>query len=82
MERDKRFINSKIGLLGGSEGTIISSLFADRKVAKMDGLLLYYCQIIRQVNNSGHVSHYTIKRPAQALWKSCQPGSFPARASA
>jgi pimeloyl-ACP methyl ester carboxylesterase len=38
---DSRFRNSKIALLGCSEGTIIASMVADRKVQKIDGLLLF-----------------------------------------
>ena len=41
LRSDKRFSNSKIVLLGCSEGTIIASLVADRKVRKIDGLLLF-----------------------------------------
>lgn len=38
---DDRFRKSKIALLGCSEGTIIASMVADRKVQKIDGLLLF-----------------------------------------
>jgi pimeloyl-ACP methyl ester carboxylesterase len=41
LRHDKRFENSKIALLGCSEGTIIASMVADRKVQKIDGLLLF-----------------------------------------
>jgi hypothetical protein len=41
LRRDERFINSKIALLGSSEGTIISSIVADRKVEKVDALLMF-----------------------------------------
>jgi pimeloyl-ACP methyl ester carboxylesterase len=41
LRHDKRFSNSKIALLGGSEGTIIAAMVADRKVEKIDGLLLF-----------------------------------------
>jgi pimeloyl-ACP methyl ester carboxylesterase len=41
LRHDKRFGNSKIALLGCSEGTIIASMVADRKVQKIDGLLLF-----------------------------------------
>jgi pimeloyl-ACP methyl ester carboxylesterase len=41
LKRDNRFSNSKIALLGCSEGTIIASMVADRKVVKIDGLLLF-----------------------------------------
>jgi len=41
LRRDERFINSKIALLGSSEGTIISSIVADRKVVKVDALLMF-----------------------------------------
>jgi pimeloyl-ACP methyl ester carboxylesterase len=40
-KHDPRFLNSKIALLGCSEGTIIASMVADRKVAQVDGLLLF-----------------------------------------
>lgn len=38
-KKDKRFTNSKIALLGWSEGTIIASMVADRKNVKIDALL-------------------------------------------
>jgi len=41
LRRDKRFLNSKIALLGSSEGTIISSMVVDRKVEKVDALLMF-----------------------------------------
>jgi len=41
LRRDERFKNSKIALLGSSEGTIISSIVADRKVEKVDALLMF-----------------------------------------
>ena len=41
LRRDKRILNSKIALLGSSEGTIISSIVADRKVEKVDALLMF-----------------------------------------
>jgi hypothetical protein len=41
LRSDSRFRNSKIALLGCSEGTIIASMVADRKVQKIDGLLLF-----------------------------------------
>jgi len=41
LRRDKRFLNSKIALLGSSEGTIISSMVVDRRVEKVDALLLF-----------------------------------------
>lgn len=41
LRKDKRFGQSKIALLGASEGTIIASLVADRKVERVDGLLLF-----------------------------------------
>lgn len=41
MKSDKRFSDSKIALLAASEGTIIASMVADRKVQKIDGLLLF-----------------------------------------
>ncbi|PKP34562.1 MAG: hypothetical protein CVU00_06250 [Bacteroidetes bacterium HGW-Bacteroidetes-17] len=40
LKKDKRFSNSKIALLGMSEGTIIASMVADRKIEKVDALLL------------------------------------------
>lgn len=39
-KKEDRFKNSKIALLGWSEGTIIASMVADRKVVKIDALLL------------------------------------------
>jgi pimeloyl-ACP methyl ester carboxylesterase len=41
LKHDERFLNSKIALLGCSEGTIIASIVADRKVEKIDALLLF-----------------------------------------
>lgn len=41
LRKDKRFGQSKIALLGASEGTIIASMVADRKVERVDGLLLF-----------------------------------------
>jgi len=41
LKNDKRFTNSKIALLSASEGTIIASMVADRKVEKVDALLLF-----------------------------------------
>jgi len=41
LKHDKRFLNSKIALLGASEGTIIASIVADRKVEKIDALLFF-----------------------------------------
>lgn len=41
LKHDERFLNSKIALLGCSEGTIIASMVADRKVEKIDALLLF-----------------------------------------
>ena len=41
LRHDERFLNSKIALLGCSEGTIIASIVADRKVEKIDALLLF-----------------------------------------
>lgn len=41
LKHDERFLNSKIALLGSSEGTIIASMVADRKVEKIDALLLF-----------------------------------------
>ncbi|PKO98896.1 MAG: hypothetical protein CVU13_07120 [Bacteroidetes bacterium HGW-Bacteroidetes-8] len=41
LRNDKRFVNTKIALLGCSEGTIIASIVADRKVEKIDALLLF-----------------------------------------
>lgn len=41
LRKDKRFAGCKILLYGLSEGTIIASLVADRKVAGIDGLLLH-----------------------------------------
>lgn len=41
LKHDKRFLNSKIALLGCSEGTIIASMVADRKIEKIDALLLF-----------------------------------------
>jgi pimeloyl-ACP methyl ester carboxylesterase len=38
---EKRFKNSKVVLLGCSEGTIIASMVADRKAQKIDGLMLF-----------------------------------------
>ena len=39
-KNEDRFKNSKFALLGWSEGTIIASMVADRKVVKIDALLL------------------------------------------
>lgn len=41
LRSDSRFSNSKIALLGCSEGTIIASMVADRKIEKVDALLLF-----------------------------------------
>lgn len=41
LRKDKRLGQSKIALLGASEGTIIASMVADRKVERVDGLLLF-----------------------------------------
>ena len=41
LRHDKRFLNSKIVLLGSSEGTIISSIVVDRKVEKVDALFMF-----------------------------------------
>jgi pimeloyl-ACP methyl ester carboxylesterase len=41
LRKDDRFHSSKIALLGCSEGTIIASMVADRKIQKIDGLLLF-----------------------------------------
>lgn len=41
LRNDGRFSNSKIALLGCSEGTIIASMVADRKIEKVDALLLF-----------------------------------------
>ncbi len=41
LKKDTRFKQSKIVLLGASEGTIIASVVADRKVERIDGLLLF-----------------------------------------
>lgn len=41
LRKDKRFTKCKILLYGLSEGTIIASLVADRKVADVDALLLH-----------------------------------------
>lgn len=41
LRKDKRFEQSKIALLGASEGTIIASMVAERKVERVDGLLLF-----------------------------------------
>jgi pimeloyl-ACP methyl ester carboxylesterase len=41
LRSDERFGTSKIALLGCSEGTIIAAMVADRKVQKIDGLLLF-----------------------------------------
>ncbi len=41
LRKDERFKQSKIALLGASEGTIIASMVADRKVEKVDALLLF-----------------------------------------
>jgi pimeloyl-ACP methyl ester carboxylesterase len=41
LKKDKRFKQSKIVLLGASEGTIIASIVADRTVERVDGLLLF-----------------------------------------
>jgi len=38
LKHDKRFTNSKIALLGASEGTIIASMVADRKIEKTEEL--------------------------------------------
>lgn len=41
LRNDDRFKKSKIALLGASEGTIIASMVADRKVERVDALLLF-----------------------------------------
>lgn len=41
MKHDSRLLDSKIALLGCSEGTIIASMVADRKIVTIDGLLLF-----------------------------------------
>lgn len=41
VKKDIRFKQSKIALLGASEGTIIAAMVADRKVERVDGLLLF-----------------------------------------
>lgn len=41
LKKDVRFKQSKIVLLGASEGTIIASIVADRKIERVDGLLLF-----------------------------------------
>jgi len=41
LRSDDRFKKSKIALLGASEGTIIASMVADRKVERVDALLLF-----------------------------------------
>jgi pimeloyl-ACP methyl ester carboxylesterase len=41
LKKDIRFKNTKIALLGASEGTIIASIVADRKVEGVDGLFLF-----------------------------------------
>lgn len=41
LKHDSRLLNSKIALLGCSEGTMIASMVADRKIEKIDDLLLF-----------------------------------------
>jgi pimeloyl-ACP methyl ester carboxylesterase len=59
LRRDKRFANSKIILYGISEGTIIASMVAERRKAKIDTLFLHgYAHEnmydIMQWQNEGH----------------------------
>jgi len=41
LKGDKRFTRSKVALLGASEGTIVASMVAGRKLEQVDGLFLF-----------------------------------------